>query len=237
MQRSIVLLLLTALSLTSAPGCSDDAAEPSGDGALLTIEEYCRSSAEQICGVLAPCCSAALEVCVERYRMSCSESAANASQKGQRFDADAARQCIDSIPGAYEGCSPRPPEHPQVVLALGSCSATFRATLEPGQRAASTVRVWAAASKLASVLMTASARERRFSRWGRRVATARVASAGQMLIVTEPARSCLLRVKAAARRSSVLPVGVRVSDVFSPPWRRSVLDWFNSPECPGNRPQ
>lgn len=126
------LAFLMSGLLAPSWGCSSDQDRPGANGAKLTPEEYCRKSAEQVCGSLAGCCSTSVEGCVEQQLSTCLESADNSLSKGLLFNADAAQQCVDATPGGYLDCALRPLDDPQAALALTSCAAVFSAGLMPG---------------------------------------------------------------------------------------------------------
>jgi hypothetical protein len=130
--RLAQLSFLTAAALAAIMGCSSEQHRPGANGAQLTPEEYCRKSAQQVCGSLAACCSTSVEACVEQKLSTCSESADNSLRKGLLFNADAAQQCVDATAGAYLDCALLPLDDPRAALALNSCAAVFSAGLNPG---------------------------------------------------------------------------------------------------------
>jgi hypothetical protein len=72
------------------------------------VEQFCSDGATANCNILGPCCSVAIEDCVEQRRSSCLEGVTNSLERGFGFDPVAATACVQGIATMYQGCQLSP---------------------------------------------------------------------------------------------------------------------------------
>ena len=123
-----------------AAGVSGAAGAAGAGGGGLTLENFCATTAEQVCGLKEPCCTAEFGYdamkCKQSYLADCADDVTDVALGTKTFDPSHVPECYATLATLYQECRPTAVESFELFDGLRACNLVFQGMKTEGQNCA-----------------------------------------------------------------------------------------------------